>query len=750
MDQNCHGSGNRLNARDVVASTSKMVRRGARTFGCCALITALGVVLSTPGHATVYSGFIGNLVTDSSKVFSPPSVSRPGYLAQTTDPTFNTKITRIANDSGNSMSPVSGSWDQLSRHHYSKEQPWNADGSLLALDNGTYLELVVLDGETYQPRYGQCGGYPRWDDRWHPAPAHANERINAWGTQLMWWNVVTCTKTRTWSLPFSVDGMGMGEGNPSADGRFVALSDGYRVFVVDMDPQAPYTAYPSKRLGPALDVSTCGLSDGCDVDWVSISASGKYVIVNYSGDHPRVYDVNPSTLALTPRPLPANSNVCSGGSPSQGYIYDLGHADLGVNPFDSNEDVLVGQDGCSNIGNTIGGKLIGGVVMVRLRDGAISPVSSPTNEAYPHHVSMRASDRPGWAYVTYNTSPGERFSNEIVAVKMDGSRAVQRFAHMHSDITDCYECQGHAVPSRDGRRVLWASNWAQNCATCGPFSEIKDYIADARGSSAPPPPPPPGGANMVTDPSFETGLTGWSGYQGAALLRSPGGFTGSYSLKVTNGATLATFGVNDSPNWVSTVHTLGTVYHMEAWVRSDLSRGSAKLMVREYLNGSSLGSPAYSTPLTLSGTWQKLSVNYTARGVGSTVDLQVIDVPVASGESFTVDDVVITASGPGTISVNPDEEIGPALSLSIAPNPMRSNTTFSVTLPLPGPIRVDLYDPAGRRVRQVWDEPWMPAGRHSVPLSDALRGEAPLAPGIYLARAVTESGIVTQRFVVLH
>ena len=76
------------------------------------------------------------------------------------------------------------------------------------------------------------------------------------------------------------------------------------------------------------------------MDWVSVSASGRYVVVSYDGDHPRVYDVNPTTLALTPRPMPDAAPRCSGGAAAQGFIYDLGHADLTLNPFDGNEDVL--------------------------------------------------------------------------------------------------------------------------------------------------------------------------------------------------------------------------------------------------------------------------------------------------------------------------------------------------------------------------------------------------------------------------
>src|SRR2546426_5863455 len=88
----------------------------------------------------------------------------------------------------------------------------------------------------------------------------------------------------------------------SLDGRYVALSDGTRAFLVDMDPQTPFAPYPAQRIGPTVDLTNCGLSSGCSIDWVSVSPSGKYVVVVYNGDYLRVYDVDPATLAFTPRP----------------------------------------------------------------------------------------------------------------------------------------------------------------------------------------------------------------------------------------------------------------------------------------------------------------------------------------------------------------------------------------------------------------------------------------------------------------
>jgi hypothetical protein len=447
----------------------------------CFALAVSQLAMPSPAGATSYPGFMP-MVTDSSQVFSIPSVPKPSYLVPATDPTFGTPIMRISNDGGASLTTATGSgtWGADARHHYSKDQPWNSDGTLIAIQNGGSPSQLLLDGETYQVKYGKCSNYSLGDERWHPSPLHPHEQINVNGSQLMWFDVVNCVKTRSWTLPFAVSYFGMSEGNPSADGRYVALSDGSRMFVVDMDPQPPLAPYPSERIGPTYTIPACGLSGGCTIDWVSISASGKYVVVSYDGDHPRVFDVDPTTLALSPRPMPSSSPRCSGGDPAQGYVYDVGHADLTMNPFDNNEDVLIGQEHCGNRGSTVQGQPMGSVTMVRLKDGVVTSLTNPTNEAYAHHISTRNYDRPGWAYVGYYPDAGKKYADEIVAVKLDGSKTVQRFADKHSAFSGCYRCESHAVPSRDGRRVIWASNWAEDCTTCGPSSEIKDYVVDAR------------------------------------------------------------------------------------------------------------------------------------------------------------------------------------------------------------------------------------------------------------------------------
>jgi PKD repeat protein len=961
------------------------------------------------------SGFVA-LITDPVPVFMPPATSRPDYLKLATDPTFGTRVERITDLVGAPLwtSTGGGTWGADARHHYSKDQPWNSDGTLIAMQNSGNPRQVFLDGATYATRYAECSQYQRGDDRWHPSRQYPHVRINAIETELQWWDMSTCTLLRNWDLPFAVEGIGDEEGNPSLDGRFIALCDSTRMFVVDMDPQPPYAPYPNRRIGPVYDyVADCGYP-GCRMGWVGISPSGKYVVCKYGEDHPRIFDVNPATLALTPRPMAPASPRCM-GTASSGYVYDLGHCDMALNPFDHNEDVLIGQEHCGWRGTVVGGQSIGGVVMARLRDGAITPLTDPGNESYPHHVSTQNLERPGWAYVGYYPDPGKRFSDEIVAIKMDGSRAVQRLAHKHSLTTDCYRCEAHAVPSRDGRRVLWASNWSIECTTCGPPSEIKGYLLDARSDTttgqswtapaivtadaaksedpdgtiasyrfdfgdgavvgpqagsvashtyaagtwtvqvtvtddrgtarststtvtiAPPPvdrapvvnAPPiasartgdtlrvtawavdpdeqpistlvadlsalpggnasfsvhPGGAsgtltwvpastggpyrvvftagnalsgrdttfvtitnsnapptarvtaspasgvaplavtldaststdpegpvssylfefgdgivvgpqsspvalhayadgswtatvyaidalgasrralvgvqalhNWVGNPSFESSVNGWNASGGGTIARVAGGKDGGWSLEMTGPTPPASFGLNDSPNWVSSVPSAGTRFRFRAWVRSASAAGSARLRVREYLNGIQQGATVHSPSVTLAAAWQELVADFTTSVAGSSLDFQVLDAPLVQGEVFQTDLVSIVELPAGAPLVQGTlDESPPATELArdesfefratLFPNPPRNGATLRFATERRGPARVELFDVHGRAIGMPLSVAALEPGTHDVAIAG--RGGAGFEPGIYFYRVRTVHGSRTGRFAVL-
>jgi len=48
---------------------------------------------------------------------------------------------------------------------------------------------------------------------------------------------------------------------------------------------------------------------------------------------------------------------------------------------------------------------------------------------------------------------GKRFSDELIAVKLDGSKGVERCAHMHSATSGCYRCEQHPATLTPVRRA---------------------------------------------------------------------------------------------------------------------------------------------------------------------------------------------------------------------------------------------------------------------------------------------------------
>jgi PKD repeat protein len=77
------------------------------------------------------------------------------------------------------------------------------------------------------------------------------------------------------------------------------------------------------------------------------------------------------------------------------------------------------------------------------------------------------------------------------------------------------------------------------------------------------------------------------------------------------------------------------------------------------------------------------------------------------------------------------------------PNPFNPSTTITYAVTAPGPVRLEVYDAAGRRVAVLVDE-IRPAGEHSV-----LWQPRNLASGLYFARLAAEGRSDTRRLVLL-
>jgi len=495
-----------------------------------------------------------HVMNDPNAVLTEPTLAKPAYLTAYKDPLFSTHVMRTTGDPGASFavpSGATGNWGLDARHNYMLNEPWNSDQSDMLVENeiddcgiaptdSQNTSTMVIDGAAYTLKMGIPSVDPdsSGDHRWHPI--HATELMNIPdqpynGQNLAWLFDLSKNKLdATFPLPLGPLWFGNSKGNISSSGRYVAMLDTTltKLWVLDAVKNVS---------GPIFDLTAEGL--GGTVSWAAVASSGKYYVLHYnpfgtgtgSTDAIRIFTVNlnagPKYLTLSRQGYSPSIAFSCAGNPANGFVYSLGHADVGYNPFDNNVDVILGQNECSNSGTTsplvhsVNADGIGNVIMVRLKDGRATSLSDPGNgssvayEAWAYHTSMRATRMPGWAFISYgNDTPGNRFYGEVVAVKLDGSGSVARLGHLHSvfldvdsngQYTEAHVCQSknqtlnyvnppkgyptscsvtdtdfeyrsepHCAPSRDGKRVVCASNYLSNAT--GGSCNIQDYVFDLR------------------------------------------------------------------------------------------------------------------------------------------------------------------------------------------------------------------------------------------------------------------------------
>jgi hypothetical protein len=322
---------------------------------------------------------------------------KPGYLEAIIDPAYGSKIIRVVDDT----------WGEVCRHHYSKDQAWNADQTVIWINKGCD---VFIDGNTYAALPNlkfppDSGG----EGRWHPTNPKAIIYIK--NDTLGQWNPFTGENIILHVFSGYTDlFIGPSEGNLTNDGSMIALysTTSKKGFAYDITRNIKY---------PDIDFSA-----ESRVNSVSISALGKYIIANVNNDNAKIFDLQGNQIGNT---------WSEYGCPS--------HYDFTVDQ--NGDEVAVGV--CKT-----GYK---GIVKRRLSDGQITVIFSMGAS----HTSARNIRRPGWVYVTgLYYAP---YLNEILAIKLDGT-AFERIAFIPNNKAD-YESEMHGSPSLDGTKVIVASNW---------------------------------------------------------------------------------------------------------------------------------------------------------------------------------------------------------------------------------------------------------------------------------------------------
>ncbi len=386
-----------------------------------------------------------DLKTDMNVYWPAPALNKPGYLQTITDPVFGTKITRIVGNPSDSIPNLPGQvWPaKEGRHGYSKRQAWNADQSMIFLDR--HYPHIWLDGNTYQPLFIRTfdkgnPDRPRRDLRWSNTEPHIMYYLSSAKGKCSFgkWDVVKDVMTELIDLSaYIYCSFGDGEGNFSADGTKAAVyaikRDSTKViFVADVI---------TKTKQPDIEVTTL---DNC-----TISPLGNYIVID--GDFAGGSDRIQVRRASDGKVLWTESRY---GVPS--------HWDVQV---DQNGDEVVAGVAKSS-------PYDGRVIKRRLSDGKITVL---VDKGYASHTSGRNIKRPGWVYVTYNLRDESKYypyQNEIVAVKLDGSRT-ERIGNIHSN-SFTYIAEAHGSPSPDGLRVIFASDWDSGVIP------IQAYIMDFR------------------------------------------------------------------------------------------------------------------------------------------------------------------------------------------------------------------------------------------------------------------------------
>ncbi len=92
---------------------------------------------------------------------------------------------------------------------------------------------------------------------------------------------------------------------------------------------------------------------------------------------------------------------------------------------------------------------------------------------------------------------------------------------------------------------------------------------------------------------------------------------------------------------------------------------------------------------------------------------------------------------------------GGRLAASLSPNPLNPAGTLGFVTGVAGHVNVSVFDPQGRPVRTLLDEPQLPPGFHSVRVGGPGAAGSRLASGVYFFRIDAPDGVETGRFVIM-
>ena len=367
----------------------------------------------------------------------------PDYLESERGAEFGNKITRITdNVSAREFNAT-----------YSKRAVWNSDGSLLRIayrlyDGNSYQEIPLTKGKNRDQLHNAFGGADNNSFRWSKKDPNIFYGFNTSkqffrGTirdrnSVSLRGAVSIETLRTFS-DYDFFAMGPGEGNLDYNDEFIAfagLKNNILHAIIYNIKSNEFIEYPLPDISWEPENKN---QEADDLDWLSVSPLGNYLLINGKIDDEHAfikqYSINWGERRVNYMGILANTR---------------GHGDMAID--DNGDQVYVQFSIYPNHDKRI--------EMFNLENQTATTLLSDNYGG--GHISCRNYKRPGWCYLsTTGTKGNDRFYAEVFAVKLDGSGTVERFAQTHTGIIPNTETlrSSHGVVNPDGTKILFRSNW---------------------------------------------------------------------------------------------------------------------------------------------------------------------------------------------------------------------------------------------------------------------------------------------------
>ena len=385
--------------------------------------------------------------------FQPPAVGGT-YV----DSVFGSTVLRVSNSLGTRNADNGGNLTWI-ENEYSTASPFNSDNSKFILVHQSYFGLYDGAGFYVRDLPFEIGASsePRWSRKDNVTLYYHS------GNMLKSYNISTGSigVVHTFSEYTSISGNG--EMDISMDGdHLVYCGDGRYIFVYQISTGKKFTAFDTA--GRSFDSEYITPDNNVIISWIQ---SGT---VRYTGQE--LFDIN------------------------MNFRRQVGHADghKHVTRDTNGAEALIWTN--SNDPQPIAG-CNNGIVKILLASGAQTCLAQ-LDWSLAVHIS--APDGNGSVFVDTeapsnpepNTTAWAPYTNEILQIKLNGS-GITRWAHHRSrrSATNTYNWQPKLSVSRDGTRLLYASNFDMPAIDGYAAQYSDEYMIVLGGPSTPTPSPVP-------------------------------------------------------------------------------------------------------------------------------------------------------------------------------------------------------------------------------------------------------------------